>query len=322
MPRHGDSARRLVHGFTLIELLVVISIIALLISILLPSLTAARQEGLRLKCVANLKTIGQHASNNSVSDNRGILHAQSVSGKRNWVGLGGWDYGGNDGICGEYRTGWPTLPNEHLGAATRPYNLSVLGPTMTADTVVKEYQCPSDDGVVENPNYEPNFSDTSNCGTLESEMFRQSMSRAAGTSYQGDFLWYGGSAGGDTVALRFGTFMRAGTKIPSTSETLMFYEGRLAQAMLSAQEAIDAGAPGVPLDIPGWHGKLCEFNAVLADGHAQKIRLCRSGDMVDIVASFPAVEYPRRSGMFRGNGWRYDAFKEELVVEKYAGDPD
>ncbi len=59
-------------GFTLIELLVVIAIIALLVSILIPTLSAAKRRGYAVKCLSNLRTLGQGTAI-YLNDNNDIL---------------------------------------------------------------------------------------------------------------------------------------------------------------------------------------------------------------------------------------------------------
>jgi prepilin-type N-terminal cleavage/methylation domain-containing protein/prepilin-type processing-associated H-X9-DG protein len=66
---HTISGRR---AFTLIELLVVVAIISLLVSILLPALSAARQRARALKCMSNLHVLGQGMAIYT-ADNRDVM---------------------------------------------------------------------------------------------------------------------------------------------------------------------------------------------------------------------------------------------------------
>ncbi len=75
------------RAFTLIELLVVVAIIALLISILLPSLARAREAARRTQCAANLGSIGRSCMTYA-EGNGGVL----PTADHNPIGLNGGDY--------------------------------------------------------------------------------------------------------------------------------------------------------------------------------------------------------------------------------------
>ncbi len=119
-PRHSHRF----SGFTLIELLVVISIIALLIAILLPALSASRDAARNTICLSNLRQLGLGV-NMYMNDHDG------------WVPPG---YMAPSVVSYDVTT---ILDDYYAGGAGNWYNLGILYQEHYLDTGLPVYFCPS-----------------------------------------------------------------------------------------------------------------------------------------------------------------------------------
>jgi prepilin-type N-terminal cleavage/methylation domain-containing protein/prepilin-type processing-associated H-X9-DG protein len=147
--RIARTASRRTPAFTLIELLVVVAIISLLISILLPSLSKAREQAKQVKCVSNMRQIGVAMCNYFLDEKEWFPF-----GKRNELGLHGFYYGGHPGrpdwwgyTWQEYRDTPGGRPfNRYLYPDMPRYDVLPEDPQYEAVRQMPVFQCPSDTG--------------------------------------------------------------------------------------------------------------------------------------------------------------------------------
>jgi type II secretory pathway pseudopilin PulG len=254
----------------LIELLVVIAIIALLISILLPALFMARNEGMAAKCLSNIRSISQSTAMymDAQEDRKVIPWYQSPPhfGYSPQI-ITPWVFGGFMAPNPD-----PAEPRVHdaeiYPAEIRPLN-TIVEPEARGRTTIALYVDPGD-----------RSNSTSIIGSTWSgdpEEIRSSW-EANGSSYTLNTRWAqgyslpGGVFNGNDFDATRGTFPDRIAKHMSggeASEFIMWVEqGFYSSTYMAGPTTAGIGSGPAPLRI-GWHRKFSTFSVGFADGHAR-----------------------------------------------------
>lgn len=267
-------------AFTLLELLVVIGIIALLIAILLPSLSMARAEGMKAKCLGHLHGLGQAFAAYTSDDEGGYTSPVHPKAETSWIWEGDYEYGG--------MTGKMAWGSNDFKAENRLLNKFIFG--SGSKYPFEWYQCPGDEGIPKAPvDHEPAFFDPAVSGLKTYEI--------TGTSFRLnhliDFLRISPYDGHF-----YGPYLRPRSRVPNTGMTVL-----LSEAIMEVAKWNESTYRTV-----GWHRKANIFNAMFVDGHAGAIHVLGEGNPL---ATSGNPDY----WIWRGDGWRMDCFPERPIPD-------
>jgi len=264
-PHEGLNSR----AFTLVELLLVIGVIAALVGVFLPAMSAARRAASSAKCLAHLKALAGASAAYANDDERdNLLPVHHVADFNTRHDEGVFDYGGASGGDNVWY-GMLYGPRSGREAATRPLNRYLLG-SVGESSDFSIYRCPSDAGLSA-------FGDrTFPRYHWDPAMNRQSMFASVGTSYWGN-AWRSVEPEGvrsddpQTEWFSFGPFLRPSSRIPASADTVLYAEAIARYAIATDGKIVDGKLAHSVSSVTGWHGRANTFNVSLCDGSARTV---------------------------------------------------
>lgn len=272
----STSIRR--AGFTLIELLVVVAIIVLLISILLPSLKDAREQGKMSTCLSNMKSVSEGIVAYSTEDRR--EHAVPVQQQMVTAGFdAGIPDGGGPGRYWALRTILPFAyggrtaqkpfnggtvlmdDNGRWAARTKPLNRYLYHFETSDSTKMPLYRCPSDQGYPNNP-----FVWDAPFQTMADVPCYDMIGNSYRFNFAGIFFPSGNGSRGEISVGPYGHRM---STLPNPGRQTLLMEP------LFYSMTIQAAVNGIPdeLLLRGWHGRVMTCNVGFVDGSARQTRV-------------------------------------------------
>jgi prepilin-type N-terminal cleavage/methylation domain-containing protein/prepilin-type processing-associated H-X9-DG protein len=264
----GGGARR--SAFTLIEILVVISIIAVMLAILMPALSHAREQGKRAVCMSNMRQIGTAM----------VAYLDDGHDNLPWTFVFYIDRGSRfhfypgTRLYSSYSWGGMLAPNPYaeergidssvIPPELRPLN-RYLDPSISGGTAMKVVQCPGDRSA-----YSPIVGEGPEPLVLEGP---KSSWEAYGTSYSINWAfmteptlipYFSHRGGHPGVLYVFGKdCLRRSWGGSGASEFVVMWENQVDQ-LWPTSVGWDQGRRG-----EGWHRRYSNHTFLFLDGHVE-----------------------------------------------------